>query len=353
MNRFILVPPAFDPSKNKKRSLLIGCNYETIHGAKLKQSHDDIKSIRDFLVNVHGFPETEDCMTILTDDGEHDAPTHHNIIEAFKFLSEASRLGDVVFVQFSGHGCRILDTPINPLVESYDEAIVPTDVAKSGLIRDTLIYKTLLAPMPSGVTLTCLIDVCDTGVSIDLPFSWNSKEIHSIPMLLMNPNFSFVRFLKVIKTLYESSMFTRLGKAVKGALIDAKSPRDERMANNKFDDDSDASAEEGSLCTVNSNEQNGEEKQSSFFNPFTACSCGVSGEDKEHIGISMLSSDNLGDEKVTLLNKVMACSIMDPRDKSFEGESFHNYTDSYDEEDGSNYSDDISLDRPVLNRRGR
>jgi len=352
---FYIVPPTFDPSKNKKRSLLIGCNYEKIHGAKLKQSHDDIKSIRDFLVNVHGFPETEDCMTILADDGEHDAPTHHNIIEAFKFLSEASRMGDVVFVQFSGHGCRILDTPINPLVESYDEALVPIDIAKSGLIRDTLIYKTLLAPMPSGVTLTCLIDVCDTGVCIDLPFSWNSKEIHSVPMLLMNPNFSFVRFLKVIKTLYESSMFTKLGKTVNGALIDAKSPRDERMANNKFDDDdSDANSLDGSLCTVHSNEQNGEDKQSSFFNPFTACSCGVS--DEKPNDVSLICADNVSntnEKHATLLTKVMACSIMDPADKSFEVDSFHNYTDSYDDDDGSHYSDDVSLDRPNINRRRR
>ena len=34
----------------------------------------------------------------------------------------------------------------------------------------------------------------------------------------MNEDFSFVRFLKVVKTLYESSTFTQLGKTVGSAL---------------------------------------------------------------------------------------------------------------------------------------
>mmetsp|Transcript_22962 Transcript_22962/g.52583 ORF Transcript_22962/g.52583 Transcript_22962/m.52583 type:complete len:426 (-) Transcript_22962:307-1584(-) len=349
---FHIVPPNFDSSKNKKRSLLIGCNYQDIPRAKLKQSHDDIKSIRDFLVNVHGFPETKEYMTILADDGEHESPTLHNIIEAFKFLSEASRFGDVVFVQFSGHGCRVLDTPINPMIESYDEAIVPSDYAKSGLVRDTLIYKTLLAPMPSGVTLTCLFDVCDTGVCIDLPFSWNSKEIvqNMIPQLSMNPNFSFVRFLKVIKTLYESSMFAKLGKTVKGALVGATSPRDERVANNEFDDDSDANSMlDESLCTVASNDPS-EDKQSSFFNPFTACSCGASTMEKDQ-EISLLSSDpTLSDDKGGLFKKVMGCSIID-NEKSFENESLNNFTESYYDDD-SHYSDE-SIERKSSRRRRR
>ena len=36
----------------------------------------------------------------------------------------------------------------------------------------------------------------------------------------MNDDFSFVRFLKVVKTLYESSTFTQLGKTVKTVLQD-------------------------------------------------------------------------------------------------------------------------------------
>jgi hypothetical protein len=43
---FSLTAENFDPNKNKKRSLLIGCNYRSIEGAELKASHDDIRSMK-------------------------------------------------------------------------------------------------------------------------------------------------------------------------------------------------------------------------------------------------------------------------------------------------------------------
>lgn len=43
---FSLVPDNFDPTKGKKRSLLIGCNYKNIPGAELKASHDDVRSMK-------------------------------------------------------------------------------------------------------------------------------------------------------------------------------------------------------------------------------------------------------------------------------------------------------------------
>lgn len=165
-------------------------------------------------MNVHGFPESSDMMTILIDDDEHRAPTFLNIIEAFKALSEQSQPGDAVFIHFSGHGGRVLEA------ESYDEVVVPGDYTTSGLIRDTLIFKTLLAPMRYGVTVTILIDACDTGMVLDLPYSWSTRadRAGAKAKLTQNDDFSFVRFLKVVKTLYESSAFTQLGNLVGSAL---------------------------------------------------------------------------------------------------------------------------------------
>jgi hypothetical protein len=109
------------------------------------------------------------------DDGVHQSPTFLNIIEAFKALSEESQPGDAVFVQFSGHGGRVLGAPGDDEVESYDEVIIPSDYKISGLIRDTLIFKTLLAPMRYGVTVTMVIDSCDNGMVLELPYSWSTK----------------------------------------------------------------------------------------------------------------------------------------------------------------------------------
>jgi hypothetical protein len=125
---------------------------------------------------VHGFPESDESMTILLDNDEHKHPTFLNITEALKALSEQSQPGDAVFIQFSGHGGRVLDAPIDAEAESYDEVIAPSDYATSGLIRDTLFFKTLLAPMRYGVTVTILIDSCDTGMVIDLPYAWSTRS---------------------------------------------------------------------------------------------------------------------------------------------------------------------------------
>jgi metacaspase-1 len=114
-------------------------------------------------------------MTVLMDDDSYKNPTHMNITESLKALSEQSKPGDAVFIQFSGHGGRVLDGPTDDEAETYDEVIAPSDYQASGLIRDTLIFKTLLAPMRFGVTVTILIDTCDTGMMLDLPYVWTTK----------------------------------------------------------------------------------------------------------------------------------------------------------------------------------
>lgn len=214
---FSLVPHDFRKGVNTKRALLIGCNYrDTSENVQLKASHDDVRSIKDFLVNVYGFGESSDTMMVLMDDKNHRHPTHTNITNAFKTLADKSQPGDAVFVLFTGHGCRVLDSPIDETAESYDEALIPSDFDDTGIIRDTLIFKTLLAPMKKGVMVTCIIDCCHTGVMIDLPYLYTTKgdKGELLPKMSLNDDFSFVRFLKVVKTLYESSVFTRIGKTV-------------------------------------------------------------------------------------------------------------------------------------------
>jgi len=132
--------------------------------------------LQDYIVNVHGFSESPDVMTILLDEENHTQPTFTNIIEAFKTISEEAMPGDAVFVQFAGHGGRVLDSAVDSEAESYDEVVVPQDYSDYGLIRDTLIFKTLLAPMRYGVTVTIIIDCCDTGMVLELPYSWSTKS---------------------------------------------------------------------------------------------------------------------------------------------------------------------------------
>lgn len=165
-------------------------------------------------------------MTVLLDDGVHTAPTYANIIDSFKKLSETSQPGDVVFIQFSGHGGRLIGSPGVNVVDTYDEVIVPSDFEEAGPIRDTLVFKTLLAPMRYGVTVTVIIDACDTGMVLDLPYAWSTGDdkAGAEAEMVQNKDYSFVRDLKVIKKLYESSVFTQLGNRVDEAIGNQPKP---------------------------------------------------------------------------------------------------------------------------------
>jgi hypothetical protein len=307
--KFSLIPDEFDETKNKKRSLLIGCNYGSIHGAELKASHDDIRSVKDYIVNVHGFPEQRGLMTVLLDDGEHKHPTHLNITEAFKALSEQSQPGDAVFVHFSGHGGRILDE------ENYDEVIVPSDFQTSGLVRDTLIFKTLLAPMRYGVTLTILMDCCDTGVMLDLPYAWTTKtdRIETLAKLTLNDDFSFVRFLKVVKTLYEASTFTQLGRTV-GSALNAPPDEDDDEDGEETDEQEDDQTKNsrGQRVAIPASNKENSSMQASFFSALTSCGA---------------PEDQIKEPRTTsFVEKVLNCTVGAEEDMSDDDDDDTRYT---------------------------
>jgi len=325
---FSLVPEDFNPQTGKKRSLLIGCNYKNDKDALLKASHDDVRSMKDYIVNVHGFPESSDLMTVLLDDKEHPHPTFKNITEAFKALSEQSQPGDAVFVQFSGHGSRVLDTDIEEA--TYDEVIVPSDYQQAGLIRDTLIFKTLLAPMRYGVTVTIVMDCCDNGILLELPYGWSTKsdrQQHQLAKLSVNDEFSFVRFLKVVKTLYDSSTFTQLGKTVGLALNE--------------EDDTDLPEDD----TRSANDQASEmeiAQDKSLYDMFTEA-CKLSQKKRR------------GGKDLSVMDKVInSCAILAVGpDENYEGEltdedTLRTDTGGFSYDDGStavSYTDDESVER--------
>lgn len=265
-------------------------------------------------------------MTVLLDDDEHKPPTFLNIIESFKALSEESLPGDAVFIQFSGHGGRVLDLSTDAEAGSYDEVIAPSDYAVSGLIRDTLIFKTLLAPMRYGVTVTILIDGCDTGMVMELPYTWNPKNYkkNSIARLSVNNDFSFVRFLKVVKTIYEASAFTRLGKVVGSAL----SPRGYKDFSRSKQDDMLVSSED-----ISPEREIPNSEKNSFFDKFT----GACRPDADLNKLELTETINIDSPKdsyiekyekelppETLLDQVMGCVFMVPPEEEYfsDGDTF-------------------------------
>lgn len=199
-----LLPPDFDPKRNRKFALLVGCNYTGRYG-ELRNTHNDIKVTKDYIVNVHGFPDIPTYMNVFMDDGHHPKPTTNNIIRAMKEIALKSRPGDAVFIQFVGHGGRLAESCSG--VDSYDEVFAPIDYHNRGFISEKTIFRSLLARMAEDVTVTILLDACESGIVFDLPYSWeihdDNEEIQ--PKLSTNENFSFNRLFNIVRQMHDLS----------------------------------------------------------------------------------------------------------------------------------------------------
>lgn len=121
----------------------------------------------------HGFQDED--FTILMDDGKQMSPTLANIMAAFEKLAGEAKPGDALFCHFSGHGCSIPDDNGDE-EDGMDEAMCPVDYKKAGLIRDDDIFKILVAPLPRGSLLTCVMDCCHSGSMLDLPYHFEATN---------------------------------------------------------------------------------------------------------------------------------------------------------------------------------
>lgn len=169
-SRFEIVPA--DSTPKKKRAILIGINYVGQNG-ELNGCHNDVHNIKRYLIEQQGFQESD--MLILMDDGQHNAPTRRNIMDAFTRITQYSEPGDVVFVHYSGHGGRVEDTSGDE-DDGYDETLIPVDFKKAGHILDDDVFATLVKPMKRDVRVTVLMDCCHSGTALDLPYEMNATD---------------------------------------------------------------------------------------------------------------------------------------------------------------------------------
>lgn len=171
----------------------------------------------------------------------------------------------------------------------------------------------------------------------------------------LNDDFSFVRFLKVIKTLYESSTFTQLGQTVRSAINGKHST----PLMNNLDDDENSQTDEstlggGSLITMDENETIEERpdhsknnKLGGFMDVFNVCQYPQT--DPADSKLRHTFTDNTFDEgtrdalpstEPSLFQQVLNCTLLNNPALSDE-DSYHRHDhevyDTYDETDDDYY----------------
>ncbi|KAL0725758.1 hypothetical protein Bca4012_040357 [Brassica carinata] len=144
-----------------KKAVLIGINYPGTEG-ELLGCINDVKRMHKSLVELYGFSE-ENIVELIDTDESKTQPTGKNIRQAFWDLVGTAKLGDVLFVHYSGHGTRLPPETGEDDDTGYDECIVPSDI---NYITDDDI-KEIVGHVPKGCSFTFVSDSCHSGGLID------------------------------------------------------------------------------------------------------------------------------------------------------------------------------------------
>jgi hypothetical protein len=142
-----------DKSQPSRRALCVGINdYPT---APLSGCVADVE-VWDSLLAGAGFSVTR----LLNNRA-----TRAAIVNSLERMIAASRRGDVLVFQFSGHGTQVPDLNGDEAkgdTAGLDEAICPFDFATGALLIDDDIGR-IFSRLPDGVNLTCFMDCCHSG----------------------------------------------------------------------------------------------------------------------------------------------------------------------------------------------
>ena len=174
----ISAPPAAVQSTGRTRSLFVGINYPGT-SAELKGCVNDVTTIMRLLEDRMHFNISD--RRIYVDEpgypGKNGEPTKHNIIEGLKWLVQGAQPGDALFFHYSGHGTKVVDRDGDD-EDGYDEALVPADYSRAGMILDDDIYNIVLKDLKPGVRLTAITDCCHSGTIMDLEyqFVWKGES---------------------------------------------------------------------------------------------------------------------------------------------------------------------------------
>lgn len=164
----------------RTRALLIGINYFGSKG-QLNGCINDVMMIKNYLIS-QGYSSNKTDMRVLTDDGKNDGmPTGIEIVRGLRWLTEGAAAGDSFFLHYSGHGTQMKDMDGDE-ADGFDEAIVPSDYEKNGLVLDDTIFQLLAGGLPHDAHLVCVFDCCHSGTVMDLPyiFSATGEAVHAI-----------------------------------------------------------------------------------------------------------------------------------------------------------------------------
>jgi len=116
----------------------------------------------------------------LTDGGRTRStrPSRANIVRAAGNAVRAARqlgLTDLI-VHYSGHGTQVADTDGDEAADGKDEAIVPVDFGRAGVLTDDWIIRNVVDKLPPTTQFFGLMDCCHSGSIFDLQYNYDLED---------------------------------------------------------------------------------------------------------------------------------------------------------------------------------
>jgi hypothetical protein len=157
-------------NNRKKIALLIGINYEDDAQLRLRGCINDTEIIKNILITRFNYKPTD--IIILTDN-TNVKPTKNNIRSTLNNIINRIRNENITefFISFSGHGTNQYDRNSDEN-DNYDEALVPLDCKKNGIILDDELHEKYLRRLPKNVNVFALMDCCHSGTILDLQYKY-------------------------------------------------------------------------------------------------------------------------------------------------------------------------------------
>jgi len=167
------------PSNSKNiYVLLIGIQYQG--RSKLPYSYDAVKKMQKYFSKAY---PTSQIRILMEESRENEPPTRNNIISELRYVSQQlAKPGDGVFVYYCGHAGRL---------DNQQTVLLPSNLLKAGYLDRNNLLANLVQPLPAGVTLTCLWDICHGGSFFDMPYHVDYHGGDDEYRLLQEPNYIF------------------------------------------------------------------------------------------------------------------------------------------------------------------
>lgn len=184
---------------DQKFALLIGINYYDHPENRLTGCINDIKMMRNYLIQNKGYL-SENILVLRDDDNTFEKPTRNTILSKMNQLMEKANLNNSseIFFHYSGHGTFQKDTNGDE-VDKRDELIVPSDLL---MISDDEI-RNIFNKLNSNTTLYTVMDCCYSGTNVDLPYVYNTNKLTKSLVLEQNNTQKYSTMLK--KKIYSLS----------------------------------------------------------------------------------------------------------------------------------------------------